>query len=151
MLIPFLAFSDLTCQLGYTGKGVFLSSDTKETEFGNNHTEASPSAGKNTGVVLVPCLLMEACPYSYFQWCGYLWSPSETWSLWLMAILSKACKPHSFEFHNSLKLSFTNIQSLCSILVDCKSFHESNSPDILPLCQRNLDDSIDSGNFSMRG
>ena len=35
--------------------------------------------------------------------------------------------------------------------VDCKSFLESNSPDILALCETNLDDLIDSGNFSLRG
>ena len=61
-----------------------------------------------------------------------------------MAILSKACKPDNFELHNSLKLSFTNF-------VDCESFSESNSPDILALCETNLDDSIHSGNFSVRG
>ena len=68
-----------------------------------------------------------------------------------MAILSKACKPDNFESHNSLKLSFTNIQDLCLNFVDCESFLESNSPDILALCETNLDDSIDSGNFSVRG
>ena len=68
-----------------------------------------------------------------------------------MAILSKACKPDNFESHNSLKLSFTNIRGLCSNFVDCESFLESNSPDILALCETNLDDSIDSGNFSVRG
>ena len=68
-----------------------------------------------------------------------------------MAILSKACKPDNFESRNSLKLSFTNIRGLCSNLVDCESFLESNSPDILALCETNLDDSIDSGNFSVRG
>ena len=31
-----------------------------------------------------------------------------------MAILSKACKPDNFELHNSLKISFTNIQRLHS-------------------------------------
>ena len=31
-----------------------------------------------------------------------------------MAILSKACKPDNFQLHNSLKLSFTNIQGLHS-------------------------------------
>ena len=67
-----------------------------------------------------------------------------------MAILSKACKPDNFESHNSLKLSFTNIQGLRSNFVDCESFLESNSPDILALCETNLDDSIDSGNFSVR-
>ena len=35
--------------------------------------------------------------------------------------------------------------------VDCESFLESNSPDILALCETNLDDSIDSGHFSVRG
>ena len=68
-----------------------------------------------------------------------------------MTILSKSCKPDNFELHNSLKLSFTNIRGLRSNFVDCESFVESNSPDILALCETNLDDSIDSGNFSVRG
>ena len=34
--------------------------------------------------------------------------------------------------------------------VDYESFLESNSPDILALCETNLDDSIDSGNFFVR-
>ena len=67
-----------------------------------------------------------------------------------MAILSKGCKPDNFESHNSLKLSFTNISGLCSNFVECESFLESNSPDILAFCETNLDDSIDSGNFSVR-
>ena len=57
-----------------------------------------------------------------------------------MTILSKACKPDNFELHNSLKLSFTNISGLPSNFVDCESLLESNSPDILPLCEANLDD-----------
>ena len=67
-----------------------------------------------------------------------------------MVILSKACKPDNFVSCNSLKRSFTNIQDLCSNFVDCKSFIESNSPDILALCETNLHDSVDSGNFSAR-
>ena len=47
-----------------------------------------------------------------------------------MVILSKGCKPDNFEPHNSLKLNF---------------------PDILALCETNLDESIYSGNFSVRG
>ena len=43
-----------------------------------------------------------------------------------------------------------NIRGLRSNFVDCESFLESNSPDILALCETNLDDSIDSGNFSVR-
>ena len=36
---------------------------------GASFQEASSSAGKNTGVVLVPCSHMEVCSYSYFCWC----------------------------------------------------------------------------------
>ena len=68
-----------------------------------------------------------------------------------MFILSKAFKPDNFESHNSLKLSFTNIRGPRSNFVDCESFLESNSPDILALCDTNLDDSFDSGLFSVRG
>ena len=68
-----------------------------------------------------------------------------------MALLSKGFKPDNFEQHNSLKLSFTNIQGLCSNFVECEYFLESNSPDILALCETNLHNSVDSGNFSVRG
>ena len=50
---------------------------------------------------------------------------------------SKGCKPDNFESRNSLKLSFTNVPDLCSNFVDCESFPESNSPDILALCETN--------------
>ena len=68
-----------------------------------------------------------------------------------MTILSKACKPDNFESHNSLKLSFTNIRGLHLNFVDCESFLKSNSPDILALCEKNLDDSSNSAIFSVRG
>ena len=68
-----------------------------------------------------------------------------------MAILSKACKPENFESRNSLKLSFTNIGGLRSNFVDSESFLESNSPEILAICETNLDNSIDSDNFYLRG
>ena len=44
-----------------------------------------------------------------------------------------------------------NIRGLHSNFVECESFFESNSPDILALCEANLDDSVDYGNFSVRG
>ena len=68
-----------------------------------------------------------------------------------MATLSKAYKPENFESHSSLKLNFTNIQGLCSNFVDCESFLDSDSPGVLAQCETNLDDSIDSGNLSVRG
>ena len=68
-----------------------------------------------------------------------------------MTILSKACKLDNFESHNSLKLSFMNIRGLRSNFVDCESFLESNSSDILAMCETNVDDSIDSRNFFVIG
>ena len=44
-----------------------------------------------------------------------------------------------------------NIWGLRFNFVELESFLRSNSPDILALCETNLDDSIDSVNFSMRG
>ena len=76
----------------------------------------------------------------------YLFKFNELWSFYQKHVI-----PDNFESHNSLKLSFTNIQDLRVNFVDCESFLDSNSPDILALCETNLDDSIDSGNFSVRG
>ena len=69
---------------------------------------------------------------------------------WIMATRSsKGCKPGNFKPRNSLKLSFTN-RGRCLNFVECESFLESNSPDILALYKTNLDDSIGSGNLSVR-
>ena len=57
-----------------------------------------------------------------------------------MAILSNGQKPCNFESHNSITLSFTNNQGLCSNFVECESFLESNSPDILAISEINLND-----------
>ena len=47
--------------------GCTVPPDSKETELGSSDQEASPSAGKNTRVVLVPCSCTEVRPYSYFS------------------------------------------------------------------------------------
>ena len=70
---------------------------------------------------------------------------------WIMSMLSKGSKPGNIESRNSVKLSFTNIPGLHLNFVKCEFFLESNSPDILPLCETNLDDAIDSGNLSVTG
>ena len=57
-----------------------------------------------------------------------------------MAILSKGYKPDNFESHNSLKLSYTNVRGFHSNFVECESFLESDSPDILALCETIFDD-----------
>ena len=45
-------------------------------------------------------------------------------------------------------------QNICGVrsnFVDCESLLQSKSPDILALSETNVDDSIKSGNFSVRG
>ena len=69
---------------------------------------------------------------------------------WIMAIYCQNDVNQMTLNHRTVKLSFTNIPSLCSNFVECESFLESNSPDIDALCETNLDDSIDSGNFFVR-
>ena len=56
-----------------------------------------------------------------------------------------------FEPHNSLKFSFTNVGDLRANFVESESFLESNSSEITALCETNLDDSVDSGDFSVKG
>ena len=61
---PFLAFSDLTCYLEDTGI-VFsgtMPPDSKETKLGSSDQEVSPSAGKNTRIILVPCCTWKCVP-----------------------------------------------------------------------------------------
>ena len=47
-------------------------------------------------------------------------------------------------------IRFTNIRDLRLSFVDCESALELNSPDVFALCETNLDDSIDSGNFYVK-
>ena len=68
-----------------------------------------------------------------------------------MVILSKGCKLDNFESYNSLKLCFMNIQGLCQNFVDYETFLESNTHDIIAQSETSLDESIDTGNFSVRG
>ena len=68
-----------------------------------------------------------------------------------MAILSKGCKPDNFASHSSLKFSFANTRTLRSNFVECESFLESNSSDILALCETNLEHSINSLNLYATG
>ena len=135
--------------------------------------KTSPSAGKNAGIVLVPCHAWNYAPtaisggvdISKALECHWLRQVSSQWRLLyslrvcffsylfltqrIMAVSSKVCNPDNFELDNFLK-TLTNIRGLPSDFVECESFLEWNSPDIFALCDKNLDDLIDSGNFSVR-
>ena len=39
-----------------------MPADSKEAELGRSNQESSPSAGKNTGIVLVPCQAWKCVP-----------------------------------------------------------------------------------------
>ena len=55
--------------------GCTVPPDRKVSELGSSDHEVSPSAGKNTGVVLVPYSCMKMCLYSYSWWCEYFCGP----------------------------------------------------------------------------
>ena len=46
--------------------GCTVRADSKETELGSSEQETSPSAGKNTGIVLVPCHAWKCVPTAIF-------------------------------------------------------------------------------------
>ena len=144
-----------------------VSPDSKETKLRSSNQGGSISAGKNTGVVLVPRHIRKCVPktnsgdwifprslwvsffmthelseMSYHELTVYLSAFDPFLSQWIMAILSKGHKPDNFESHNSLKPNFTNIRGY-SNFVECDSFLESNYPEIFAPCESNLDDSID--------
>ena len=41
--------------------------DSKETKLGSSNEEVSPSAGKNTGLVLLPCCAWKCVPTAIFS------------------------------------------------------------------------------------
>ena len=62
---PFLDFSDLICHLEDTGQVLSdrpVLPDIKETKLASSNQEPSPSEGKNTGIVLVPCHTWKCAP-----------------------------------------------------------------------------------------
>ena len=63
--------------------------------------------------------LFASCPPLSFLWS---WTKYQTRYFWM----------------TQLKLSFTNIMPFCLNFLDCESFLESNSPDILALCETDL-------------
>ena len=145
----------------------------------SSHSTQHQLSKTNTGIVLMPCCAWKCVPTAVsssvhisevhgchefsvrvtklfqglvsHQLTAYFSIFNLFLTLWVITILSNGWKPDNFEPNSSLKLSFTNIWSLGSIFVESKSFLELNSPDILDLCKTNLDDSIDFGNFSVRG
>ena len=66
-------------------------------------------------------------------------------------LLTKKKSCLSSNLCNREQSNFQRIFKAFIRIVDCESFLGSNSPDTLALCETNLDNSIDSGNFSMRG
>ena len=68
-----------------------------------------------------------------------------------MPLLSEALESDNFESYNSLNLSSTNVQRLCSNFVGSESFVESSLSVILALCETNLKESNEFNNFYVKG
>ena len=120
---------------------------SKEKGHGSSDREASPSACKNTRVVLVLCHAWNCVPkaissgvdISDVPVCHVLQQMSSQWgsqkllqrlvsyelavhlsvfNLFFMAMFSEGCKPGNFESNNSLKLSFTIFEAFVRILLN---------------------------------
>ena len=73
--------------MGDLFSGCNVASDSKETQLGSRNQEASPSAGKNTRIVLVPCWAWKCIPaaisdgedISKVPGCHLLWQMSSQW------------------------------------------------------------------------
>ena len=102
--------------------GCTVPPDRKETELGDSNQETSSSAGKNTGEVLVPCYAWKSAPTATSGGVDI----SGSWMSFVM----------TDEFS-------VRVIKITSRIGAC--------PDILALCETNLDDSIDSGSFSVTG
>ena len=125
--------------------GCTLQPDIKETKLGSSNIEAFPSACKNTEIILVSCPTWKCVSTAIsggvdifdVSWCHLLQWMSYQWGLQKlilglvseleeMAILSKVRKPEHLEWHNSLKLSFTNIWGFHSNFDGCElSFRQT--------------------------
>ena len=124
--------------------------NSKETKLGSSNQEASPSVGKNTGIVLVPCNAWKIVPKSISRGvdisenpsCHLLWHEFSVrvtkllqglvsheltaylsvfnlfLTQWIMAILSKGCKPDNFEPCNSLNLALQIFEASVRILLN---------------------------------
>ena len=90
---PFLDFSDLICHLEDTGQVLSdrpVLPDIKETKLASSNQEPSPSEGKNTGIVLVPCHTWKCAPtaissgvdISEVPGCHLLLQRSSQWGSW---------------------------------------------------------------------
>ena len=165
---PSMVFSDMTCHLEDTGigkKDKRGSSNQKPFPSAGKNTRivlVPCHAWK-----CVPTTISSGLDISEVPGCHLLWQMSSQWrsqkllqwlvsqeltaylsvsnlllTQWVMAMLSKGCKLDNFKSRKSLKLSFTNTWGLHSNFVECESFLESKSHDILALRETNLDGSI---------
>lgn len=64
--------------------------------------------------------------------------------------ISKELKSDNIESHNSLNLKFTNVRSFRCNFVSYEYFLEPDPPDIIALCDTNLEHSFVCINFSVR-
>ena len=68
---------------------------------------------------------------------------------WIMAILSKGCKPDNFESQIFWNLTSHIFEVFIQILLNVNISLNQTPPGILALFETNLEDSIDSGSFSL--
>ena len=117
---------------------------------------------------------MEVHPYSYFWWCGYFWGPwvsfvttdefsvkvtkitsriGVSWTHSLCPFKPNELWPYYQKFVNQTNLNHTTLWSFALQVFDVfvQILLIVNLSLNVVLCETNLDDSIDSGSYSVRG
>ena len=104
------------------------------------------------GVICYDRLVLSEDLKNYFKDCclinsAYLSVFDLLLSQWIMAILSKRCRPDNFESHNSIKLWFTNTGCQRLNFIECESWIKLSWHS----CSVWDKHSVYSGKFSVRG
>ena len=82
-------------------------------------------AGKNTRVVLVPCLRVEVRSYSYFWWCGYFCSP------WVSFVMTEEFLVRVMKITSRIGVSWTHSLPFYFKLNELWSYYQKHANQVI--------------------
>ena len=137
-----------------------MPSDNKEIKPGSSDHKTSPLAFKNSGIVLVPCHtwkcvttaisgvvdFTEVPGYNLLWQMSYQRGSQKLLQGWVSCVLT-ACFS---DFYLIFRLNEMTVLWKVYEADNFESFRQLNSLDILALCERNMENSIDPSNFLVR-
>ena len=122
----------VTIKIPYTVDVLLHLLHSRENELVSSDQVASPSAGKNTSVFLVPYSRMEVRSKSYFWWCAYFWGPwvsfvtADEFSVRVTKITSKITSGISISWTHFLPFCFKPILTQWIMIILSKACKSDN-------------------------